>query len=340
MKTILISGGAGYLGTELTKSLLKDYKVIVYDRFNFPWIIKNLKKIKNYKRLKIIKKDIKEVSVDDFYDVDCVCDLNGIPNDPASELNPKKTWEINYRARYNFAKKAKRAKVRRYIFNSTCSVFGHNKKTVYENSIKQPISTYAKANLMAEKKIFKLRNRNFKMNILRNSTLYGFSNSMRLDLVINIYIYKIMNNQKIIVAYSMFNDVFDGHKAEFTIKNGSNISMDDVLVIVGDTYGNEIEMYYNDVNLDIDNNYSFNINSVYPNPFNPSTDIDFTLPLDSYIKLSVYNIKGQEVDVVFEGYQDSGQHSYTWNASGSASRIYYFHLFDGNTISTAKAMSV
>ena len=199
MKTILISGGAGYLGTELTKSLLKDYKVIVYDRFNFPWIIKNLKRIKNYKRLKIIKKDIKEVSVDDFYDVDYVCDLNGIPNDPASELNPKKTWEINYRARYNFAKKAKRAKVSRYIFNSTCSIFGHNKKTVYENSIKKPISTYAKANLMAEKKIFKLKNRNFKMNILRNSTLYGFSNSMRLDLVINIYIYKIMNNQKIIV---------------------------------------------------------------------------------------------------------------------------------------------
>ena len=199
MKTILISGGAGYLGTELTKSLLKDYKVIVYDRFNFPWIIKNLKRIKNYKRLKIIKKDIKEVSVDDFHDVDYVCDLNGIPNDPASELNPKKTWEINYRARYNFAKKAKRAKVSRYIFNSTCSIFGHNKKTVYENSIKKPISTYAKANLMAEKKIFKLKNRNFKMNILRNSTLYGFSNSMRLDLVINIYVYKIMNNQKIIV---------------------------------------------------------------------------------------------------------------------------------------------
>ena len=134
-----------------------------------------------------------------FFDVDYVCDLNGIPNDPASELNPKKTWEINYRARYNFAKKAKLAKVSRYIFNSTCSIFGHNKKTVYENSIKQPISTYAKANLMAEKKIFKLKNRNFKMNILRNSTLYGFSNSMRLDLVINIYIYKIINNQKIIV---------------------------------------------------------------------------------------------------------------------------------------------
>ena len=90
MKTILISGGAGYLGTELTKSLLKKYNVIIYDKFNFPWIIKNKKKIKNYKRLKIINKDIEDVNINDFNNVEYVCDLNGIPNDPASEINPKK----------------------------------------------------------------------------------------------------------------------------------------------------------------------------------------------------------------------------------------------------------
>ena len=143
MKTILISGAAGYLGTELTKSLLQKYNIIIYDKFNFPWIIKNKKKIKNYKRLKIINKDIEDVNINDFNNVEYVCDLNGIPNDPASEINPKKTWDINYKARYNFAKKAKEAKVTRYIFNSTCSVFGHNKKTVFEQSKKNPISTYA-----------------------------------------------------------------------------------------------------------------------------------------------------------------------------------------------------
>jgi len=199
MKTILISGGGGYLGTELTKSLLQKYNVTIYDKFYFPWIIKNKKKIKNYKRLKIINKDIEDVNISDFSNVDYVCDLNGIPNDPASELNPKKTWDINYNSRYNFAKKAKKAKVSRYIFNSTCSVFGHNKKTVFEKSVKKPISTYAKANLMAEKKIYRLKDKRFKINILRNSTLFGFSNSMRLDLVINIYVYKIMNNRKIVV---------------------------------------------------------------------------------------------------------------------------------------------
>ncbi len=195
----MISGGAGYLGTELSKSLLKKYNVIIYDKFNFPWILNNKKKIKNHKRLKIIKKDIEDVESEDFKNVDCVCDLNGIPNDPASELNPKKTWDINYKARYNFARKAKEAKVSRYIFNSTCSVFGHNKNIVFEKSIKKPISTYAKANLMAEKKIYNLKNNNFKINVLRNSTLYGFSNAMRLDLVINIYVYKFINNKQIIV---------------------------------------------------------------------------------------------------------------------------------------------
>ena len=99
---------------------------------------------------------------------------------------------------------------------------------------------------------------------------------------------------------------------------------------------------FREKNLDdyADNNYSFNINSVYPNPFNPATDIDFTLPSDSYIKLSVYNIMGQEIEIIFEGYQDSGYHSYTWNASDFASGIYYFHLIDGKSISTAKAMFV
>ena len=154
MKTILISGGAGYLGTELTQFLLKNYKVIVYDKFNFPWIRYNKKKIKYHKRLRFINKNISNVNIKDFKNVDYVCDLNGIPNDPSSELNPKKTWNINYKARLKFSREAKKANIKRYIFNSTCSVFGHNKKTVLENSIKRPISTYAKSNLLAEKKIY------------------------------------------------------------------------------------------------------------------------------------------------------------------------------------------
>ena len=199
MKTILISGGAGYLGTELTINLLRNYKVIVYDVLYFPWLLKNKKKIKNYKNLKFIKKNIYDVKKKDLNGVDIVCDLNGISNDPSSEINSRHTWKINYFGRLKFAELAKKAGVSRYIFNSTCSVYGFNRKKVFENSKKNPMSTYAKANYKAERKIFCLKNRKFKVNALRNSTLYGFSNTMRLDLVINIFVLNLMNQKKIFV---------------------------------------------------------------------------------------------------------------------------------------------
>ena len=199
MKKILISGGAGYLGTFMAQELLKNYKVIIYDKFYFPWILKNKDKIKNNKNLEFINKDISDAKVEDFKRVDILCDLNGISNDPSSELNAKYTWKVNYHDRYNFAKKAKKAGVKRYIFNSTCSVYGFNKKKVYEDSNKNPLSTYAKANLSAEKKIYKMRNKNFKVNVLRNATLFGFSNTLRLDLVINIFVLKLIKNKKIFI---------------------------------------------------------------------------------------------------------------------------------------------
>ncbi len=199
MKTILISGGGGYLGTYLTQVLLKKNKVIVYDEFFFKWLYANRKKIKFNNRLKILKKDIIDVVPKDFKDVDIVCDLNGIPNDPSSELNKKHTWAINFYGRKKFAEMAKASGVKRYIFNSTCAVYGFNKKTVNEKSKTNPLSTYAKANLKAEKAIFKIKSNKFKVNILRNSTLFGFSQNLRLDLVINIFVNSLINSGNITV---------------------------------------------------------------------------------------------------------------------------------------------
>jgi len=197
MKKILISGGAGYLGTYMTQQLLKKYEVTVYDKFYFPWLKKNKKKIINNSRLKFIKKNISDVKLNDFKNIDIVCDLNGISNDPSSELNSKYTWQVNYINRFKFAKLAKKSGVKRYIFNSTCSVYGFNKKKVYEGSPKKPLSTYAKANLAAEKKIYKLKNKEFKVNMLRNATLFGFSNTLRLDLVINIFVLNMIKKKPI-----------------------------------------------------------------------------------------------------------------------------------------------
>ena len=199
MKTILISGGGGYLGTQLSQFLLKKHKVIIFDKFYFPWILKNKKRIKNNNNLSFIKKNISSAKLSDFKGVDIVCDLNGISNDPSSELNPKHTWKLNFNDRVNFAKLSKKAKIKRYIFNSTCSVYGFSNKKVFESGAKRPISTYAKANLKAESFIYKMRDKNFKVNSLRNSTLYGFSNSMRLDLVINIFVLNILKKKEITI---------------------------------------------------------------------------------------------------------------------------------------------
>ena len=130
----------------------------MYDEFFLSGYIK-IEKIKHNDRLRIIKKDILNATSADFKGVNIVCDLNGIPNDPSSELNKKHTWKINYHGRKKFAEMAKKSGVERYIFNSTCAVYGFNKKTVDENSKTNPLSTYAQANLKAEKAIFKLKSK-------------------------------------------------------------------------------------------------------------------------------------------------------------------------------------
>ena len=183
MKKILISGGAGYLGTFMAQELLKNYKVFIYDKFYFPWILKNKNKIKNNKNLKFINKDISDANTEDFKNIDIVCDLNGISNDPSSELNAKYTWKVNYHDRYSFAKKAKKAGVKRYIFNSTCSVYGFNEKIVNEKDTTKPISLYSKFCKKTEDYIKKKLKKKFVT--FRLGTLYGWSPRMRYDIAIN-----------------------------------------------------------------------------------------------------------------------------------------------------------
>jgi len=71
---------------------------------------------------------------------------------------------------------------------------------------------------------------------------------------------------------------------------------------------------------------------------NPSTEISFTIPQDSFVKLSVYNLQGQEVDTIFEGHQYIGEHSYTWHPDNLTSGVYYIQLVSGNHVQTEKAI--
>ena len=84
--------------------------------------------------------------------------------------------------------------------------------------------------------------------------------------------------------------------------------------------------------------HTFKLSKVYPNPFNPTTDVTFTIPEDNYVRLSAYNINGQEVAVIHDGYQNLGEHSYTWDASMLPSGMYYIKLIAGNHVETMKAV--
>ena len=125
--------------------------------------------------------------------------MASISNDPAGELDPSKTLEINYKGRVRVAKLAKELGVRKYFLASSCSVYGFNENICDENSEIDPLTTYAKASSLAEKDILPLGNQNFSCTCLRFATIYGASNRMRFDLVINAMTLSLFKNRIIVV---------------------------------------------------------------------------------------------------------------------------------------------
>ncbi len=143
-----------------------------------------------------------------------------------------------------------------------------------------------------------------------------------------------------LVSYSLFNDPFDGHKATYRVYGAGSIDKDDVEVMVVSVNGTPLSTNYSDSDLVGYGDYTFDLTNVYPNPFNPSTDISFTLPNDGYVRLSVYNVQGQEIDIIHDGYQSIGEHTYTWNANNHSSGMYFFRLVSGKHSRSMKAVLV
>ena len=143
------------------------------------------------------------------------------------------------------------------------------------------------------------------------------------------------------LAYSLFNQPFDSRTVEILLKGAGKIDLEDVLVTISDINGDALYLSYSQSGQSYQAGpYRFEMEELYPNPFNPSTQISFSLPMDDYVKLSAYNIRGNEVDVIFEGAQGVGQHSYTWNASHIPSGVYYIRLQAGEMITSQKALLI
>ena len=177
---IIITGGAGYIGTKLTSSLLSDgHKVTVIDNC---WFGNFLKKNKKFK---LIKKDIRKFNEINIPSADVLIHLANIANDPSVELNPNLSWEVNVLASKQIAEHAIKKKIKKIIFFSSGSVYGVKKeKNVTEELSLRPISIYNKTKMIAER-VFLSYGDKIDIICLRPATVCGLSKRLRLDLTVN-----------------------------------------------------------------------------------------------------------------------------------------------------------
>jgi nucleoside-diphosphate-sugar epimerase len=191
---VLVTGGAGYIGSVMSRILLeKGYDVTCLDRLFFG--TDSTKDIAD--RITLVKDDVRWFNPEILKNVDAVFDLAALSNDPSGELEPRKTLDINHKGRVRVARLAKKYGAKKYVLASTCSVYGFQEGIITEESGLNPLTTYAKANMMAEKEVLPLADKTFSATVLRQATVYGFSYRMRFDLAINGMVLGFYRNGKI-----------------------------------------------------------------------------------------------------------------------------------------------
>ena len=133
-----------------------------------------------------IRKDVRDVELGDLDGIEAVIHLAGLSNDPLGNLNPRLTFEINHEAAVRLAELAKRAGVRRFLYASTCSVYGAaGDDMLDESSAFNPVTPYAESKVRSEMDLRRLADRTFCPVYLRAATAYGVSPLLRFDLAVN-----------------------------------------------------------------------------------------------------------------------------------------------------------
>jgi nucleoside-diphosphate-sugar epimerase len=190
---LLIAGGAGYVGSTLIPKLLgRCYKVDVVDLF---WFGNHLPR-----QVGILNKDIFQLTEEDLESYDQVVFLAGLSNDPMAEYSPSKNFVFNAAAPSYLAYMAKRAKVKRYIYASSCSVYGYTENELYDET--RAVSSsypYGISKLQGEQAALQLADENFSVVALRKGTISGYSPRMRFDLIINTMFKNAMKDRTITI---------------------------------------------------------------------------------------------------------------------------------------------
>lgn len=189
---ILITGNMGYVGPSVVAQLRMAYPdstLIGFDNGYFGACISNIDVLPERKVNVQYFGDIRQFPENMLRGVDAIVHLAGISNDPIGNKFESVTFDVNYRATIELAKKAKAIGVRSFVFASSCSIYGaagEDAKT--EKSDINPLTTYAKSKMMAEEGLKLLASTEFMVTCLRFSTACGWSDRLRLDLVLNDFV--------------------------------------------------------------------------------------------------------------------------------------------------------
>jgi nucleoside-diphosphate-sugar epimerase len=184
---ILVTGNQGYIGSVLTPSLIaKGFKVIGYDTEYYG--ADCLLYQPGGKPDRQHKKDIRDITVNDLENIDAIIHLAALSNDPLGELMPGITEEVNLNATLRLAEYAKRARVKRFIFASSQSMYGianTDAELDEDASEKNPVTSYAKTKWLSECELKKLNGKGFAPVFLRPATVFGKSSKLRCDIIFN-----------------------------------------------------------------------------------------------------------------------------------------------------------
>lgn len=181
---ILMTGHDGYIGAVMTPMLQAEGHEIVgldtgyFEGCNFG----------AYEApVSLINKDIRNIEISDLDGIDAVIHLAAISNDPLGNLNPGGTYHINHEASVHLAKLAREAGCSRYVYSSSCSVYGAASPddVLDETASFSPVTPYAESKVMVERDVSALATDEFSPVYMRNATVYGVSPKLRGDLVVN-----------------------------------------------------------------------------------------------------------------------------------------------------------
>ena len=191
---ILVTGGCGYKGSVLVPTLLeKGHEVISIDTQWFGNYLNAHSKLKN------LKSDVRDIETSTLKGVDVVIHLANIANDPAVELNPNLSWEVNVLATQQLIEKSRKEGVKQFIFASSGSVYGvKDEDKVTEDLDLVPISVYNKTKMIAERVLLSYKDE-MVVHCIRPATVCGYSPRMRLDVSVNMFTYQALKNGKMTI---------------------------------------------------------------------------------------------------------------------------------------------